>query len=298
MRTTLEPEPLILPINKSVDSEMDQIKRIAFIGGGNMASALIGGLLAKQFAVQSIVVAEPDAERRRALQKRYAVQIADNNLQAAQGADLLVLAVKPNVLPVVCRELQAVLPGADSLIVSIAAGVRCAALLRWLGSTDLALVRAMPNTPALVRHGVTGLYATASVTPAQRAATEQVLTAVGTTIWFSKEGLLDVVTAVSGSGPAYFFRFMEAMERAAIDLGLDEGAARALITQTAVGSAVLVRDSGLDPAELRRQVTSPGGTTERGLEAMEHLGIDKLMAATLQAAKARSEQLAQELDKN
>jgi pyrroline-5-carboxylate reductase len=277
---------------------MDQIKRIAFIGGGNMASALIGGLLAKQFSPQSIVVAEPDAGRRSALQERYAVQATAANLDAAQGADVLILAVKPNVLPAVCRELRDGRADPERLIISIAAGVRCGSILRWLGGADLALVRAMPNTPALVQQGVTGLYANPAVTPAQRATTEQLLSAVGTTVWFAKEELLDAVTAVSGSGPAYFFRFMEAMERAAIDLGLDAKSARALITQTALGSAVLVRNSDAEPAELRRQVTSPGGTTERGLAAMDSLGIDELLVATLQAAKLRAEQLAAELDED
>ncbi len=273
------------------------MKTIAFIGGGNMAGALIHGLVEDGTDPGRILVAEPDATRREQLAVRFGVRTTEDNTAAAQEAEILVLAVKPQVLPQVAKALAPALAQNQPLCISIAAGIRHAALQAWLGE-GVPLVRAMPNTPAMLQSGATGLYAPPPLDEAQREAAEHVLRAVGVVIWVEEESLMDAVTAVSGSGPAYFFLFMEAMEQAAIELGLPAETARLLVRQTALGATRMALESELDLPTLRLGVTSPGGTTERAIHAFEEGGLRRLVHRALEAARDRSQELSRELERS
>ncbi|MBL8259266.1 MAG: pyrroline-5-carboxylate reductase [Candidatus Competibacteraceae bacterium] len=264
---------------------------IAFIGGGNMARSLIGGLIAGGHEPGQIWVAEPDAAQREFLRGRYGVHTDPDNLTAITAAQIVVLAVKPQVLRGVAGQLAAALQTRSPLVISVAAGVRERDLHRWLGGGMLALVRAMPNTPALVGSAATALFANAFVSEERRQLAESLLRAVGVTVWVDDETLLDTVTALSGSGPAYFFLVMEALEQAAREEGLDEGKARLLILQTAFGAAKMALESAESPATLRVRVTSPGGTTERALALLREGGLETLLAKALEAARQRSREL-------
>ncbi len=271
---------------------------IAFIGGGNMARSLIGGLLANGWPAARIHVAEPAAAQHALLhQLDPGLQVGTDNRRAAAAAEVVVFAVKPQVLPAVARELAAVVRERQPLCLSIAAGVRTTDLARWLGG-EAAIVRCMPNTPALVQSGATGLYATARVSEAQRARAESLLRAVGLTVWVAEEALLDVVTALSGSGPAYLFLLIEAMQQAAEGQGLPAETARVLALQTALGAARLALESSEPVAELRRRVTSPGGTTEAALAVFEAGDLRGLVARAMQAARDRAGELADELGRD
>ncbi|SDU30311.1 pyrroline-5-carboxylate reductase [Pseudomonas pohangensis] len=268
--------------------------RIAFIGAGNMAASLIGGLRAQGMPAAQICASEPGAEQRSRMAREYGISMHADNAQAVQGADLVLLAVKPQVMKSVCLELAAHLQ-ASQLVVSIAAGISCASLNDWLGPVPL--VRCMPNTPALVGKGVSGLYATAQVTASQRQQAESLLSAVGMALWLEDEAQLDAVTAVSGSGPAYFFLLMEAMTAAGIKLGLPAETAAQLSIQTALGAAHMAAGSEVDAGELRRRVTSPNGTTEAAIKTFQAGGFATLVEHALNAAAARSVELAHELGK-
>ncbi len=268
---------------------------IAFIGGGNMAGALIHGLIEDGVDPGRILVSEPDAGRREQLAARFGARTTEDNTTAAGEAQILVLAVKPQVLPKVARALAPALAQSRPLCISIAAGIRHAALQRWLGE-EVALVRAMPNTPAMLQAGATGLYAPPTLSEEHRQAAEHVLRAVGVVVWVEEEALMDAVTAVSGSGPAYFFLFMEAMEAAAVKLGLSPETARLLVRQTAQGATRMALESELDLPDLRRGVTSPGGTTERAVAAFEEGGLRNLVEKALTAAENRSRELSAELE--
>ncbi len=268
---------------------------IAFIGGGNMAGALIHGLIEDGTDPGRILVSEPDAGRREQLAARFGVRTTEDNAAAASQATVLVLAVKPQVLRQVAQELAPTLAQSRPLCISIAAGIRHGALQRWLGE-QVPLVRAMPNTPAMLQAGATGLYAPPTLPGEQREAAEHVLRAVGVVIWVEKEALMDAVTAVSGSGPAYFFLFMEAMEAAALELGLPADTARLLVRQTAQGATRMALESELGLPELRLGVTSPGGTTERAIATFEQGGLRDLVRRALVAARDRSRELSRELE--
>lgn len=267
---------------------------ISFIGGGNMARALIGGLLAQGWQAADIRVVELDAERRRQLQQEFGIS-ATEQLPAAAQADIVVLAVKPQQLRDVAIFLGSLLD--RQLVVSIAAGVRSADLMRWLGGYG-AVVRVMPNTPAQIRSGVSALYAAAGVSAAQKQQAERVLAAVGATVWLEQETQMDAVTAISGSGPAYVFYFIEAMQQAAAELGLPPEQARLLSLQTFLGASQLALQGSDTPAELRRQVTSKGGTTERALETMEDAGVKAAIVRAIHAAAQRSQELGDILGKD
>jgi pyrroline-5-carboxylate reductase len=268
---------------------------IAFIGGGNMARSLIGGLIAARHSAKNIRVAEPEAELRAALARDFGVAVHASNLDAAAGAEMLVLAVKPQVLRTVCAELAPALAGRAVLVLSIAAGVRIAQFERWLGA-HLPIVRAMPNTPALIGAGVSGLCANAHCDADRRAAAEALLRTAGSVIWIDDERLMDVVTAVSGSGPAYFFALMEAMETAAISQGLAPDAARRLVLETAFGAASMARGSTDTPSRLREKVTSPGGTTAAALAVLEDGGFSRILQQAIARASARGRELSDQLD--
>ena len=266
--------------------------RIAFIGAGNMAASLIGGLLAQGIPTSHIRASDPGAEQRAKVAAEHGIELFENNAEAIAGADVVVLATKPQVLKGVCQALAPSLqPG--QLIVSIAAGITCASLSAWLG--DVAIVRCMPNTPALLRQGVSGLYANAEVNPAQRELAEQLLAAVGTALWLENEQQIDAVTAVSGSGPAYFFLLIEAMTAAGEQLGLPKAIAAQLTLQTALGAAHMAVASDVDAAELRRRVTSPNGTTEAAINTFQAGGFAELVEQALSAAAKRSAELAEQL---
>ncbi len=271
--------------------------RIGFIGGGNMARSLVGGLIAGGIDATRISVAEPDASKRDELSTRFGIATSQDNGTVASDVEVLVLAVKPQVMRQVVTGLAATLHEPAPLLISIAAGVRAASMLRWLGQ-PLALVRAMPNTPALVRSGATALYASPEVSEEQRSRAESIMRAVGQTLWIDDEGLMDAVTALSGSGPAYFFLFMEALEQAAKELGLPPEAARLLTLETAQGAARMALSSDEGPALLRKRVTSPGGTTEAALGAFAEGGFETLVARAVRAACERSAELAVRLDRD
>ncbi|AWH32318.1 MULTISPECIES: pyrroline-5-carboxylate reductase [Stenotrophomonas] len=263
---------------------------ITFIGGGNMARSLIAGLIRQGTAPALIHVAEPVAELRQALADDFGVQTHDNAADAAAQGSVWLLAVKPQVLRGVCQSLQALAQQQQPLVVSIAAGITSTQLQRWLGGA-LPVVRAMPNTPALLGAGVTGLFATAAVSAQQQAQADQVLASAGRTVWIDDEALMDSVTAVSGSGPAYVFLLAEAMEAAGIAQGLPAEAARTLVVQTLLGASRMLDEAGESPAELRRRVTSPNGTTQAAIESFQADGFERLVGKALRAAQQRGQEL-------
>jgi pyrroline-5-carboxylate reductase len=270
------------------DNITDQ--RIAFIGGGNMARSLIGGLLAQGRTPASIRVAEPVPALRDALHADFGVAVFEDGAQAIAGAATWVLATKPQVLRGVCESLTAPAQAANPLVVSIAAGITSAQLNRWLGG-DIAVVRTMPNTPALLGAGVTGLFASERVDTRGRDFAEALLAAAGKTVWIDDETQMDAVTAVSGSGPAYVFLLAEAMIDAGIAEGLPPTAARTLALQTVLGAARMLTESAVDAAELRRRVTSPNGTTQAAIETFEAGGLRNLVADAIHAARVRGAEL-------
>ncbi|HUD43879.1 MAG TPA: pyrroline-5-carboxylate reductase [Dokdonella sp.] len=262
---------------------------VAFIGGGNMAYSLIGALRRGALAA-TIAVAEPDDARRVLLAKDFDAAVHADAAAAATGADLIVLAVKPQVLRTACAQVQAALGGRRPLIVSIAAGVRIEQIDAWLGG-GFPIVRAMPNTPAMIGAGATGLIANAAVDADQRALAESLLGAAGRTAWIAQESLMDAVTALSGSGPAYFFLLVEALEDAAVAQGLPREVARALAAQTCLGAGRMLVEGDASPATQRERVTSPGGTTQAALEAFAAGGFRDLVASAVEAAVRRGRAL-------
>lgn len=269
---------------------MDDIT-IAFIGGGNMAGSLVGGLIANRFAANRLWVVDINSATLDELRARHLVNTTNDAAEAIAQADVVVLAVKPQVLREACTNLRKAVEQRKPLVVSLAAGVRIPSICSWLGET-VTIVRAMPNTPALVGSGATALFAGSNVTESQRTLAESLMRAVGLVIWVEREELMDTVTAVSGSGPAYFFYLIEALEQAAMDQGLKPEAARILSLQTAFGAAKMALESNLAPAVLRRSVTSPGGTTERAIETLEEHQLQTRVGEAVAAATQRSRELA------
>ncbi|HUR40634.1 MAG TPA: pyrroline-5-carboxylate reductase [Verrucomicrobiae bacterium] len=259
---------------------------IAFVGGGQMAGSLIGGLLAAGHPAARLRVAEPDATRATALRGSHGIEVRASAREVADGCDALVLAVKPQVM---LEALAGLAPTASTTVVSIAAGIRVDTLRAWLGP-DAPIIRSMPNTPALLRCGVTGLHAPAGTPEASRQLAERILGAVGHTCWVADESLLDAITAVSGSGPAYYFLLTEALRDAGVALGLDASVAKLLAERTLVGAGRMA-DGNVDVAQLRANVTSKGGTTEAAIAHLESHGVRQLFAAALKAAAERSRQL-------
>ncbi|MFZ5493133.1 MAG: pyrroline-5-carboxylate reductase [Pseudomonadota bacterium] len=266
---------------------------IVFIGGGNMGRALLGGLIADGVPTGQLAAAEPDAARRAALTDELGMRAAAQGHELVADASVVVLAVKPQVLRDVVQELAGQFGAHRPLVVSIVAGVTEADIDAWLGG-DFPIVRCMPNTPALVRQGISALHANARVSGDQRAQAERILGAVGSVVWVPEEAQLDAVTAVSGSGPAYFFAVMEAMEQAGVALGLTPDVSRRLTLQTALGAAMLATQSADPPAVLRAQVTSPGGTTQAALQVLQSGGLAALFKDALAAAHRRAGELARQ----
>lgn len=269
-------------------------KSIAFIGGGNMTRSLVGGLVNDGYDTGLICVADPDAEQRQWFTEQFGIKVMASNTGAIAQAEVVILAVKPQVLHEVSLELRGAVEPSRHFVISIAAGVRLQALEQWLGG-DNPIVRAMPNTPALVQSGAIALSANPMVTDEQREMAESVMRSVGLTLWLDDEAQMDAVTALSGCGPAYFFLVMECLENAAADLGLSPRLARLLTLQTAFGAAKLALESEEGSAALRTRVTSPGGVTEQAINVLQQGDIQTLFNEALQAAHRRSIELADQL---
>lgn len=268
---------------------------IAFIGGGNMARSLIGGLISGGCDARRIHVADPFPEALDNLAEKFGVHVTDNNASAAAEADVVVLAVKPQVMRKAVKSIRDAVRQNDALIISIAAGVTEHLICDSLGA-PAPVVRTMPNTPALLRCGATALYANAQVTEAQREKAESILRSVGIVRWVDEEKELDVVTAISGSGPAYFFLVMELLEKAGRDLGLPAETARLLTLQTAYGAARMALESAEEPGKLRERVTSPGGTTAAALNHLSKSGFAASLTDAVRAAAERSAELSREIE--
>jgi pyrroline-5-carboxylate reductase len=267
---------------------------LAFIGGGQMAQALIGGLINGGRAPGTVAVSDPDAGQRAALARAFpGIQVYADNESAATGAATWILAVKPQLMAQVAQGLAPQVVSNRPLVVSVAAGVRLSDLARWLPD-QARLVRAMPNRPALVGAGITALYAEPARTRAERDSAEAIFAAVGRTLWLAQEAQMDAVTAVSGSGPAYFFLLTELIEAAAIERGIPEPLARVLSVETAWGAAQMARHSGLPAATLRAQVTSPGGTTAAALAVFDAAHLRAIVSRAVAAATERAAELARE----
>lgn len=270
---------------------------IAIIGAGNMGSSLIGGLIKTGHPSKKIWATAASEETLTILRENFKINTTTDNLKAVQAAEVIIFAVKPQAFGKIAAEISEVLQTHHPLIISIAAGVPTITIQKWLGG-KVAVVRCMPNTPALINCGATALFASSLVTSEQRNIAESILRAVGVVVWLSDEKWMDIVTALSGSGPAYFFHMMEALQMAAEELGLPTETARLLTLQTALGAARMAIESGKPIAELRKNVTSPGGTTEKALSVLEENNIRGLYKMALHAAKRRSEELASLLGDN
>jgi len=265
--------------------------RIGFIGGGHMTTGLVGGLVARGADPHDLHVADPVGEQLERLRRDFGVQCSADNVTAVRDTELVVLAVKPQDMAAAAHSIAAELAVRRRIVVSIAAGIRLADLARWLG-TPVPLVRTMPNRPALISAGITAACAGPGVLPADRQAVEAVLSAAGPVVWLEDEALMDAVTAVSGSGPAYFFLLIEALEDAGAALGLPRATARQLAVHTALGAGRMAVESDETPARLREQVTSKGGTTAAALAVLEQRGVREAFAAAVAAASRRSAELA------
>ena len=268
--------------------------RLSFIGAGNIANAIISGLIHQDMSPKNIIVADP-AENQLAPFRELGVAATLDNLEAISQSDVVILSVKPNVLPGVARDIAEAVTDGKPLVISVAAGITLTSLSEWFGN-QLALVRCMPNTPALVQLGATGLFANDNVTAEQKDLAEQIVNAVGLSVWMEEESQLDAVTALSGSGPAYFFYIIEIMSQIGIKMGLTSECSRKLVLQTALGAATMAMQSTDEPADLRRRVTSPGGTTAAALQSMQHSNLADIFEAAIQAAHERSVELSRDVE--
>jgi pyrroline-5-carboxylate reductase len=262
----------------------------AFIGGGNMGRCLVGGLIGDGHPCDRLRVSDPDPERLRVLRELFGVRTGNDNRSILAGADVVILAVKPQMVRAVVEDVAETLRAQGPLVLSIVAGLSTRVLRRWIGP-EVPIVRAMPNSPALVRSGAAALYAKTGVGPGHRNSAESILRAVGSTVWVEDEALMDTVTALSGGGPAYFFLLMELIERAGVSMGLAPESARLLTLQTAFGAAKMALESETPTAVLRAQVTSKGGTTEQAIKTFQDCGIESIVTRALRAAEARSREL-------
>lgn len=270
--------------------------RVTFIGAGNMAGAIIGGMIDSGFAAADITATSPSDEALAPLRERLGIRTSTDNATAVGESDVVVLSVKPQIMRDVCEGLRDAVQARRPLIVSVAAGLPADTLEHWLGG-ELPLVRCMPNTPSLVGAGAAGLFANSRVSDSQRQLATELIEAVGLVEWVEDEALLEAVTAVSGSAPAYFFLMFEAMEEAGVSLGLPAETARRLAMQTALGAAKMALASDKEPAELKRNVMSPGGTTERAVEHLESAGLRGIMQEAMAACAHRAREMADELGK-
>ncbi len=265
-------------------------RTIAFIGAGNMAHAIIAGLVASGYEANSIIATAPSETRRKPLEEKYGIRTTSDNLAAVQEADVVVLAVKPQLMAEVCKPLQAI-DYSNKLVISIAAGVSATRLNEML-ATNLRLVRVMPNTPSLVNRGMAGLFATDLVSQQDKDFTSQLMSAVGEVCWVEKESGINSVIAAAGSAPAYFFLFMEAMQKEAMAQGFDAETARLLVQQSALGAAEMVKaNPDIELSTLREQVTSKGGTTAEAIRTFNENSLSEIVAKAMQAAVSRAEEM-------
>ena len=264
---------------------------IAFVGGGNMGQALVSGLLDSGWQSNCISIIDTDQARCTLLKKQFSNCNVVSEAEAALNiADIVVLAVKPQVMRLACEEIAAQCQNSRPLIISIAAGITIQTIDTWLGG-ELPIIRCMPNTPALVKAGTTGLFANPEISPEQRETCTAILDSVGTTLWVDSEATLDAVTAISGSGPAYFFYLIEAMIEAGNSLGLNDQQVKQLVVDTASGAAKLLQASGKSPQDLRLSVTSKGGTTEAAINTLEESSVKKIIHSAIKNAALRAEKL-------
>lgn len=266
---------------------------IAFIGAGNMSRSIIGGLIEQGVPPKEVIASAPTSARLKALQDSLGIRVTQDNAGAVDNAETVVLSVKPQIMRSVCEQLREHVPS-SALVISVAAGITCSSLQNWLGE-QRAIVRCMPNTPSLIGLGASGLFASAAVNSHQKQTAEQLMSAVGIVQWVQQESQLDVVTAISGSGPAYFFLMLEAMVEAGVEQGLDEATSTRLAIQTARGAAELANNSGDSLADLRLQVTSPGGTTEQAIKSFESDGLRQIVKRAMNACANRAREMAQQL---
>ncbi|MFT5219198.1 MAG: pyrroline-5-carboxylate reductase [Planctomycetota bacterium] len=269
-------------------------QKICFVGGGNMAASLIGGLIADQYSPEDICASDIDQQQLASLSDRFGIETSTDNIELASSSDVIVLAIKPQVMREVCENLSMLGTSSKQLFISIAAGVPATAIDKWLGA-NRPIVRCMPNTPALLQLGASGLFANARVDAEQKELALQIMQAVGIGLWVDSEDQLDAVTAISGSGPAYFFYFIELLVAAGTKLGLPADTAAKLARQTALGAANMAIDG--DVVELRAQVTSKKGTTEQAILSFQRNHLDQLVNQATEAARHRSQELAEELTK-
>ncbi|MFM1604186.1 MAG: pyrroline-5-carboxylate reductase [Porticoccaceae bacterium] len=265
---------------------------IVFIGGGNMASCLVGGTIANGFDPDDILVSEPNEASRNRLKKEFGIAVSEDNQAAVANATVVVLAVKPQIMRKVTMALAPALKD-HAVVVSIAAGISVESLQGWLGSS-VSIIRAMPNTPSLVLAGATALFANPLATAPQKDIVSKIFQAVGYCCWVKREDQINAVIAVSGSGPAYFFRILEIMQQVGQELGLSEEIARELASHTALGASQMAKQSASSPAELRRQVTSPGGTTERALSTFQKEGLETIFRRAMTSALERAEEMSED----
>ena len=265
---------------------------IAFIGGGNMASCIIGGMVANNFDPGQIVVGTPSQSTRDRLSATTGATTTADNQAAAVQADILVLAVKPKMMRQVVEDLAPALSHRP-IVISVAAGIPVAALQQWLGA-DMPVIRAMPNTPSMVQSGATGLFTQSALTSEQRSLVDKIFQAIGYRCWVDREDLIDAVIAVSGSGPAYFFLVLECMQKIAQELGLSEQTAQGLSLHTALGASRMAMESGFSAAELRDQVTSPGGTTQAAINSFQQHGLEDIFRTAMTSAVARAQEMSKD----
>jgi len=268
---------------------------IAFIGAGNMARSLIGGLVADGYDPNCIWATNPSPDKLADIHQQFAVQTSTDNAEAASKSQIVVFCLKPAILKEVAQSLPSAVFQHNPLVITIAAGVREVDLRHWLGTEGLAIVRCMPNTPALLRCGASALFANPSTSAKQKDLAESILRTVGLTLWVDQESMIDTVTALSGSGPAYFFYIIEALQQAAVKLGLPEKTAQLLTLQTALGAARMALESEQDVAQLRKLVTSPGGTTEAAVSVLDENKVHDLFFEVVRAAELRAKELSNRL---
>lgn len=273
---------------------VEKTKAITIIGAGNMGTSLLGGLISKQYDPKKITLTSTSADKLKQIHNKFGVQTSTNNITSITTADIVIFAIKPQIFSKVALELTTAVQQKKPLIISVATGITESSIQQWLGG-GISIIRSMPNTPVVIGCGATALFANNYVTQNQKQWADSILSAVGITLWLDQENLIDVVTALSGSGPAYFFLIMEALQQAGEKLGLPAETARILTLQTAYGAARLALESEKNIVELRAAVTSPHGTTEQAIKVLEKAKIREIMADTLVAAQKRAKELSKEL---
>lgn len=271
---------------------MDAHKKIAFIGAGNMARAMIGGLIKNGFPAEHIWAASPNLQKHEKIKSKYSIHLTADNVEAAKHADIIVFAVKPWVMQTVCAEIKKIIQEKDPLLISLVTGIKIASIVNWISHSHCALIRTMPNIASAVSAGATGLFANPHATSDQKDFAESLFRSVGAAVWLQKEDLLDVITAVSGSGPAYLFYIFEAMQNAAESLGLSAAEAKLLVAQTATGAAKMVMETEESFDQLRRLVTAEKGTTAAAIEVLEQHDVQNTVKKAIEAAFHRAKELA------